>query len=300
MEKSNPQGANRRDVLKSIGVGAVGLATIPSVTQATGESRERILDWELVDNALSELNNPEVQEVTQRSGNIGDENRAVKLTSTEVDTEIGRLLHSNFDDGPEFVQFTVEENSDQDVSSHQVPDRYAGATEYGEGVLMQSRENLGQNPDFIRETTEEETRRVVAATQLSSSDQVLYNTSIGQHGGYEIHTDGSSPRTTDGEDVYFLKPRREIVSPSDLTEDDLSEAKVNTMAADDTFEVQLNDCETWVGTCLTAVTPCIACAVSCASVGVGNIPGAVACIACMYTCSFVLPLSCSLAVENCT
>ena len=317
-----PDNVKRRRFLKSMGVGASALATLPGVSVASPDHREEVLEHEAVRRILDELDNPDITGAIRRELKITEENqgeveydeRSVRnvpdITVTSMETDIGRLVYGQYGEDSTVIQFHLDAGQDVASSSYEIPKRYSGIPEDGKGILLLDGDNQMDKIEFLRTVTESETEAVASTLKTAPTNtKVLYNSSLGHSGAYEAHVESPSvtgSMSTDQEETYVVEPAKSgygtdnDMNTADIngTDSDITIADISTFDEGDISPL-LNDCETWVSACLGSITTTSTCAMACISVGVGNIPGALVCITCWMGSHATVPLACAKAVQNC-
>ena len=288
--RDSPQdrSVDRRKLLKSIGIAAVGTAGLTgsaSATEATvsAEEKERLLDNELVSNLRSELNNPEVSDVSRKNV-VKDEDT---FTVTTLQTPVGKLVLGEHESKKSAVQFHLESDL-KPPETRELPKQYRKlAKTTGAVLILDNDENIVQ----LREATPDERARLAKETGADKKEALMFYTSTLD--GFEVHTkseDKTASTESDSNEVYLVD-----------TESDGSIESGSARLATESDDVTIQaDCETWGDRCLQHISICTGCAALCASVSIGNIPGVVACATCVGgVCHFTLPIACGKLIENC-
>lgn len=295
MVKDIPDGTSRRKLLSRIGVGTAALAGLPALSAASDEERERATSADSSRRLLDELNNPRILRASRKEVEMGED---LTLTSTIVHTVVGDLIYAEIGDEHKGIQFHLQSRGSRAASSHSIPTRYEGVPEGGKGILLVDTANTMDEVGYLRDVSTEETARLESVVGVDAT-RIMFNSTVGRHGGYEVHTsvEGRVGHHGDAGPTPIDSDREAYLVPTD-ERGDLLEADVEHVAEPDAVRAQ-GECRTWVNACLSSIVTCSGCLMACASVGVGALPMALACIACNMGCHAALPTTCGLAVQNC-
>jgi hypothetical protein len=300
MQMADRKDGSRRDVLRSVGAGVAGLAAVPTVSSATPQQRRDVVQLDASQRILAELNEPTITDAKRSSVAVTGQSGKMRVISTQIETEIGTLHHLDTGQGPEVVQFRLESRYDRDVNDHPVPSRYQEIPRDTDGILILDGDNTMEEIGFLREVSAREHELVSERVQTAESETtVLYNSSLGADGAYEVHVgpDVVGTPVSEREESYLVETRVPPYKTGDVSSA-VEDAAVSTLDESD-IRPLLNECEKYVKDCLAHTTACAACAGTCATVGVGAIPMALVCISCMWGCSFTMPYFCGKALDVC-
>lgn len=273
---------NRRNILKQIGAASGSVVSIQSVTasRSDGETvdRDAIRDKSGVELLLDELGNVEIEHESRKTSILELSDGSVYST-TSLETSLGTLAHSEFDDGSQQESYFVFDDS----PNHPYRKKRNKEVKKSKG----SRTNLWpQNTEaaliarngslrFIRDTTQDE---LVALSKIVET----------HHSEIDAIVDD-----VDGEYHVFATPtgEEETINTAyivDLaTETVLSERSIGQQHTDSGLSIQghnRNECLYNFGSCLwsLALPPsCRSCGLLCKASRITGWAGYVACFICL-------------------
>lgn len=245
---------NRRTLLKNIGVGGAALARVPSVTsaEATGDHVDRVLENSKVRSIQEAVGGFEVQEVDV---NVVEAN-GKKLTSTSIETNLGKLVYAESSSGKAEAKLDFADLSENPALRKRLPRDYRNVPSAADVMLFGGESSVTMGRTV---TNDEEKKLKQAIPEPSDAFEI---------GHYTDHIDGYVVITENSK--YHIETNGRAITPENVE-------KVATAQG---------GCWDWCGQCASWAASKGICYGSCALVA--TVAGAVLCVACVASTNMSL------------